>query len=286
MKNYSNSRNGNNRNNNSNSRSYQYPQRHNREWDTLENSDNGGTSQTGGSYDRRNNYGGYTSDYQTSQGYENRPFDSYDRDSERYSSRSGSQGYSRGHNDDYRNEHIPGTNYSSRHDFGSRGNYSSDDRNFFERTGDRIRQKWNDWTDNDNDRPYNDYENRQSYRSNYNDRDGYNNSYDRYRSGRNYDASNSDRDLNNNYRSSESNRGNYYGSSNAGRGYNSNSGNSRDYSAYGPSGYDDTTNRGDRRHFDPDKHEHDYGYGTSTRSYNGNRGSYGSHIRSREDYSW
>lgn len=278
MKNQSNSHSGQNRGNNRNS--YSYPQRSNREWDTLENRHDDGTSQTGGSYDRRNNYGAYTTDYQGYPGRENRNYDSQNnarrRDEDRYDSRSWNEDRDRQHSNNY-NEDFPGSNYSSRHDFGSRSQYrNDDDRNFFERAGDRIRQKWNDWTDKDRDhdnyenrsfRPdYNDYENRQNYSSNYNDRDDYNNSYSRYTADRGYSAANGDRD--------------YYPADRNNKSY------SRSRDAYN-SGY-----TGDQRYYGPDnrysrdRQEREYGYGTSTRAYNGNRGNYGSDIRSTEDFAW
>lgn len=277
MKNQSNSRSGQNRGNNRNS--YSYPQRFNREWDTLENRHDDGNSQTGGSYDRRNNYGAYTSDYQAYPGRENRNYDSQNNsrhwDEDRYDSRSLNQDRGRQHSRDY-SEHIPGSNYSSRHDFGSRSHYQhDDDRNFFERAGDRIRQKWNDWTDNDRDQynyenrnnrsGYNDYENRQNYRSNYNDRDDYNNSYNRYNADRGYSASNSDRD---NYTTNRSNQS--YG---------------RGRDTYNSGAYNSDYYNSDN-HYRRDRQEREYGYGASTRAQNGNRGTYGSDIRSTEDFSW
>ena len=256
MRNYSQNDSGRGRNN-GNSRSYSYPQRHSREWDTLDNPNSDTSYQAGGSYDRRNTYGASTSDYQNYNGNNNRGYNS------RYGSREWDS-YDGRDNGRY-NERGPGSHYESRQNYGGRNQYNNnDDRNFFERAGDRIRQKWNDWTDND--RSYNDYENRQSYGSNFNDRDDYNNSYDRYNSGRSYGGNNNDRDYN--YGST----GNHRGSNNYSNERNSGYGNNSGYGRYNSS-----------ERFDRDR---EYGYGDNTRAYNGNRGSQGNNYRSTEDFAW
>lgn len=240
MKNNSNSR---HRGNNNNRSSYSYPQRVNRQWDTLDNRDEMGPQHTGGSYDRRNNYGGYTSDYE----YPGQSVDNARNNGWNEERNARNNDWGRQHSGSY-NERMPGSNYSSRHAYGSHNSSNrGDDRNFFERAGDRIRQKFNDWTDDD--RSYDrDYEARQSYNSNYNDRDDYNNSYDRYNGSRGYSASDSDRD---NYgHGNNRGYGNFYGSGGGSR-------------------------------FADDRYNED-GYSNNTRGNNGHRG----FNRSSDDFAW
>jgi hypothetical protein len=65
----------------------------------------------------------------------------------------------------------------------NRNHYNDDDRNFFERTGDRIRETWNDWTNNDR-------RNERDSRNDYNSRNEDSRRNEDYRNLRDY----SDRD--------------------------------------------------------------------------------------------
>jgi hypothetical protein len=77
-----------------------------------------------------------------------------------------------------------------RDDYNYRPDNRGDNRNFFERAGDRIRDKWNDWTDNDrnnynsswNRRSNDNHRNSDSQRNNYS-YNNYNNYSDNNRGG-------------------------------------------------------------------------------------------------------
>lgn len=66
----------------------------------------------------------------------------------------GSQGYGSTYGGGYGSRGEYGQHRMSGRGAYDRGYSREDDRNFFERAGDRIRETWNDWTDRDDDRGY------------------------------------------------------------------------------------------------------------------------------------
>jgi hypothetical protein len=132
-------------------------------------------------------------------------------------------GYDQGSVDD--NTAHSYNSYNRRGYRGNRGYNRNDDRNFFERAGDKIRETWNDWTDRDEryDNDYNDSYNRGSYGRN--DRNFFERAGDKIRETWN-DWTDNDRDEERysqpNYRTYGSNgNGNGY----SGRSYNNNGNN-------------------------------------------------------------
>ena len=97
----------------------------------------------GGYHDRDHGYGGEQRSYP--QGYR-----SSREGDDRYS---GSDGNYRGSRDWGRNSDYESGYNRDHRNWGSNSNYGrdQDDRNLFERAGDRIRDTWNRWTDRDDD---------------------------------------------------------------------------------------------------------------------------------------